>query len=54
MSLLQERIDQCCQRLKLSRIATDWPVLADEAVRRQASLEDFLEKILTTECEGRD
>ena len=31
MSLLQERITQCCQRLKLSRIATDWSALADEA-----------------------
>jgi DNA replication protein DnaC len=54
MSLLQERISHCCQRLKLSRIAIDWPALADEAVKRQASLGEFLEKILSAECEGRD
>jgi DNA replication protein DnaC len=54
MSLLQDRITQCCQRLKLARIATDWPALADEAVKHQASLGEFLERILSAECEGRD
>ena len=48
MSLLQERITQWCQRLKLTRIATDWPALADEAVKRQVSLGEFLERILAT------
>src|SRR5215831_19334839 len=54
MNLLQERISQCCQRLKLPRIAAEWPALADEAVKRQMSLGDFLEQILTAECEARD
>src|SRR2546430_338377 len=54
MSLLQERITQWCQRLKLTRIATDWPALADEAVKRQVSLGEFLERILGAECEARD
>jgi DNA replication protein DnaC len=54
MGLLQERIEHRCQRLKLTRIASDWPALADEAIKCQASLGEFLEKILAAECEARD
>jgi DNA replication protein DnaC len=54
MSLVQERITHWCERLKLSRIATDWPSLADEAVKRQVSLGEFLEQILAAECDARD
>ena len=54
MNLLQERIAHCCQRLKLSRIANDWPAVAEEAVKNQVSLGELLEKILAAECEERD
>jgi DNA replication protein DnaC len=54
MSLVQERIANWCERLKLTRIATEWPGLADEAVKRQVSLGEFLEQILAAECDARD
>jgi DNA replication protein DnaC len=40
--------------LKLTRITTDWPGLADEAVKRQVSLGEFLEQILAAERDARD
>jgi len=54
MNLVHERITHLCERLKLGRIATDWPSLADAAVKREASFGDFLERLLTAECEARD
>ena len=54
MNLTGERIGHFCERLKLGQIATDWPAIADESVKRQASLGDFLERLLTAECEARD
>ena len=54
MNLVHERIAHLCERLKLGRIATDWPSLADEAVKRESSLADFLEQLLKAECAARD
>jgi DNA replication protein DnaC len=54
MSLVQERITHWCERLKLTRIATEWPGLADEAVKHQVSLGEFLERTLAAECDARD
>lgn len=54
MNLLQERIAHVCDRLKLTRIATDWPGLADEAVRRESSLGEFLEAVLAAESAARE
>ena len=49
MNLQSERIAQLCQQLKLERIGTDWPALADQAARDEASLADFLERCLQAE-----
>ena len=54
MNLTHERISHLCERLNLGRIATDWPGLADEAIKREASLGDFLERVLAVECAARD
>jgi DNA replication protein DnaC len=54
MSLVQDRIQHWCERLKLTRVATEWPGLAEEVLKEEKSLGEFLEQILATECEARD
>lgn len=54
MSLLQERIAHWCERLKLTRIAAEWPGIAEAALKSQTSLGEFLERTLASECEARD
>lgn len=54
MSLQQERIAEMCEQLKLARLATDWPALAQDAARDEASFADFLEKVLASELTARD
>ena len=54
MNLVQERIAHWCGRLKLMRVATEWPGLAEEALKEEKSLGEFLEQILATECGARD
>ncbi len=55
MSGLQhERITALCERLKFARLHTEWPALAQEAARAEASFADFLEKALAAEALGRD
>jgi DNA replication protein DnaC len=54
MSVLQERIVQWCERLKLTRIGAEWPGIADEAAKAQISFAEFLERLLSAECEARD
>lgn len=54
MSLVGERIAQCCQRLNLIHLASEWPAIAEAAVKRQDSLADFLEKLLSAECTARE
>jgi len=54
MSLISERIEQCCLRLKLLHIASEWPAIAEASVKRQESLGDFLEKLLSVECAARE
>lgn len=55
MSGLQhERISALCERLKCARLQAEWPALAQEAARQEASFADFLEKALATESLGRD
>ncbi|VCV70869.1 Putative transposase (identified by ISEscan HMM) [Escherichia coli] len=41
MNLQHERIDALCQQLKLERVATHYPVLAQQAVREDFSFTDF-------------
>lgn len=54
MSLVSERIEQHCRRLKLIHLATEWPGIADAAAKHQSSLADFLDKLLAAECTARE
>lgn len=53
MNLQHARIEQRCEELKLSRIGTDWPHLAQQAARDEASFADFLEQLLNAEYDAR-
>jgi DNA replication protein DnaC len=43
-----------CERLKLLRLASEWPGIAQEAAKTEASFADFLEKVLECEIFGQD
>lgn len=51
--LQHARIAALAQALKLERIATDWPAVAQDVVRADASLGDFLERLLAAETDAR-
>lgn len=53
MNLQHERIGALCASLKLERIATDWPPLAQQAANGEASFADFLEQLLGAEADAR-
>jgi DNA replication protein DnaC len=48
------RIAEFCDQLKLLRLASEWPGIAQDAARTEASFADFLEKALECEMFGRD
>ena len=50
MNLQNERITHLCAELKLERIATDYPAIAQKAVEDEASFAEFLERLLTHEA----
>src|SRR5580658_567605 len=54
MSLLTERIEQHCKRLKLVYLANEWPAIADRSAQSQDSLADFVDKLLGAECSARE
>ena len=54
MSMQQQRIAEMCEQLKFVRLASDWPALAQDAAREEASFADFLEKVLASELAARD
>jgi DNA replication protein DnaC len=54
MSLQHDRIGELCEELKFSRLASQWPALAQEAARTEASFADFLEGVLSSEIVARD
>jgi DNA replication protein DnaC len=54
MTLQHERIAALCEQLKFSRLGSEWPALAQDAARAQASFADFLEKALACELLARD
>ena len=54
MSLQHERIAALCEQLKFSRLAAQWPALAQDAARTESSLADFLEQVLASEIVARD
>ena len=53
MNLQHDRIAALCGALKLDRIAHDWPPIAQDAARTEASFADFLERLLTGETSAR-
>ena len=48
------RIGEFCERLKLLRLASEWPGIAQQAAKSEASFADFLEKVLESEIFGQD
>ena len=55
MTTLQtERIAALCAQLKLARLGAEWPALAQDAARQDASFADFLERVLASEIVARD
>jgi DNA replication protein DnaC len=54
MELLSERIAHCCQRLKLARVSSEWSAIAEESIRGDRSLGEFLERVLAAECDARE
>ena len=55
MTTLQvERIAALCEQLKLARLSAEWPALAQDAARSEASFADFLERVLASEIVARD
>jgi DNA replication protein DnaC len=53
MTLQHARITELSQSLKLERIGSDWPHLAQQAADREESFADFLEKLLVAEAKAR-
>jgi DNA replication protein DnaC len=53
MNVQDERIHSACAALSLNAIAEHYPVLAQEAVERDASYTDFLERCLKAEQDER-
>ena len=53
MNLQHERIAMMCERLRLARMACEWPALAQQAAGSQASYADFLERLLNAENDAR-
>lgn len=48
------RIAGFCEQLKLIRLASEWPGLAQHAAKSEASFADFLEQLLECEIFGQD
>ena len=53
MNLQHERIATLCTKLKLERVAAEWPPLAQEAARHETSYAEFLERLLKMENDAR-
>jgi DNA replication protein DnaC len=54
VSVQHDRIAELCEQLKFARLHTEWPALAQDAARAEASFADFLEKVLACELAGRN
>jgi DNA replication protein DnaC len=54
MNLQHERIARLCEQLKFARLGSEWPALAQEAARNEASFADFIEKVLASELVARE
>lgn len=49
MNPQHDRIVALCEQLKLDRLGTEWPALAQDAANNEASFADFLEAVLASE-----
>jgi DNA replication protein DnaC len=49
-----ERIGQLCEQLKMACLGTEWPAVAQQAAREDASFADFLERVLGCELAARE
>jgi DNA replication protein DnaC len=54
MNLQHQRIAALCEQLKMACLATEWPALAQQAARDEASFADFVEKLLLCESAARE
>ena len=54
MSGQEARIAEYCDQLKLIRLSSEWPGVAHDAAKTEASFADFLEKALQCEMFARD
>lgn len=54
MSLQQQRIVELCEQLQLPSLCNNWPALAQDAAREEASFADFLERVLQSEMAARN
>ncbi len=54
MNLQNQRIAALCEQLKMASVAADWPALAQDAARQEASFADFLERVLASEWTARE
>jgi DNA replication protein DnaC len=54
MNLQHQRIAALCDQLKMACLATEWPALAQQAARDEASFADFVEKMLQCESAARE
>lgn len=53
MNLQHDRIESLCEVLKLGRIATEWPAIAERCAREDSTHGEFLEHVLAVENEAR-
>lgn len=54
MNLQHQRIAALCEQLKMACLASEWPALAQQAARDEASFADFVEKLLQCESAARE
>lgn len=54
MNLQHQRIAALCDQLKMANLAAEWPGLAQQAARDEASFADFVEKLLQCEWAARE
>lgn len=53
MNLQHQRIEALCAQMKFARLHAEWPAIAQEAAKEQASYADFLERVLDAEARAR-
>jgi DNA replication protein DnaC len=54
LNLQHQRIAALCEQLKMASLAAEWPALAQQAARDEASFADFVEKLLQCESAARE